>query len=162
MRLKDLVHRSALRTRLAGDSEVGLPTGMDYQVVEVTGVTVPAGADWSIDTGTPHLIDTIDIAHSYDILGLSTYLEIDAEVGDSATLQVSWTEGDIGVQLVSISGSGAVEVNTEFDIGPLIGFTAPSIINSSFPVPLAVRLLTGAEAAAPITVNRARVVFLIF
>lgn len=47
MRLKDLVHRSALRNRAAGESVVGLPVGMDYRVFEVTGLTIPEGTDFT-------------------------------------------------------------------------------------------------------------------
>lgn len=69
MRLSDLVHRSALRNRTAGDAEV---SSFSPKVFEVTDLTIPAGTDWGVEM---HMLGQIEVPPAR-LLVLNFYLEM--------------------------------------------------------------------------------------
>lgn len=82
-RLKDLVHRSALRNRSAGETEVG----SSAQTFEQTDFTIPAGTDWSAG----HELATFAVTSPLFIAGLWVAIEAPLFAEDDVRLRIGQT-----------------------------------------------------------------------
>lgn len=156
-RLKDLVHRSALRTRSAGDSEVGLPIGMDYQVFEITDLTIPAGTDWS---SAAHVFGSAVLPASGAVSWVRT-LELAAAPGASTVTLRCDGNGFALVTATSVTGTDLWnERTTTFSS---LAFADPADTEAAIhgPISFAAQILTDGPTAADITIVRARVAFLV-
>lgn len=187
MRLKDLVYRSALR-RGAGEHEVGLPTGMGYQVFEVTNLTIPAGTDWSAHGG-PSLGSFVISPHNMVQAKLSIefapgnraqltdvqdqiILQLD-ETGDYATSELGWY---LSAQASGAGGNGGKGVKGDvvwgsavdgLDLNNQVPDIVPPLLRGlgSDPIPdpftLHVYVRTNAPTHHEAYIVRARAAFLV-
>lgn len=106
MQLRELVWRSALRSRAAGDVEVG---GLSPQVFEVADLVIPSGTDWNV---TPHVIGSFT-AKITDMIRWRIYLEWDSNHPlDGVSLLIG--DGNSGRE-ADLSGDGALWVQVISD-----------------------------------------------
>jgi hypothetical protein len=71
----------------------GLPTGMDYQLFEVTSLLIPSGTNWSV---TGHALGSIEgiTIHNLVAVKLAIELDVDPPTADDAVSLVADDTGD--------------------------------------------------------------------
>lgn len=133
-RLKDLVHRSALRTRFAGETEVG----SSAQVFEVEGLTIPAGTDWVFNA--PLVLGTFQWPTPDQGVSVEAYMELSTshDGNDECGLRLGtpFDVIDVSVFLTSV-GFGA-------PVGPIWDGTV-------FTVMTAANIYSGDTTVVPVT-----------
>lgn len=157
MRLKDLVHRSALRNRSAGETEVGFSP----QVFEVTNLVIPAGTDWGDGTdGLAHVLGTLSALGVGQGIAYSIYLELAAVPNpDAPSLQVVESRDDTFAQALAAQVFGRFN---GVDNGVEVPGSQQDVLAPLPPtVDWRVQIVTFGPTTADITVVRARAAFLV-
>jgi hypothetical protein len=159
---------TALWVDVTSDLGGGLPTGMDYQVFEVTNLTIPAGTDWS---DTPHAFDPVTLPVGRGAIILSLDLELAAVPSpDLVDFAINVEDPEVSISIVGSILVGSDNPTTQRLSEPryaaagvyprgveLLSSTATSFV----PIVWAANADFDGPTTADITIVRARASFLV-